>query len=54
VTIQAGYSKRRRQDVQPIRRDLAEALVAWLKDKPTDASAFSTLPSKWNLVWRHF
>ena len=30
VTVEAGYSKRRREDVQPIRRDLAEALRSWL------------------------
>ena len=30
VTVQGGYSKRKRIDRQPIRSDLARALVAWL------------------------
>ena len=34
VTVEAGYSKRRRRDVQPIRRDLAELLRPWLADRP--------------------
>lgn len=34
VTIEAGYSKRRRRDVQPIRRDLAETIRGWLDGKP--------------------
>ena len=33
VTIEAGYSKHRRKDEQPIRDDLAELLRAWLRDK---------------------
>ena len=31
VTVPAAYSKRRREDVQPIRRDLAELLGRWLE-----------------------
>jgi len=50
VTIQAGYSKRRRRDVQPIRGDLADALAPWLRGKPADAPAFAMMPSKWNLA----
>ncbi len=37
VTVQAGYSKRKRRDVQPIRDDLAEALRPWLANKPKGA-----------------
>lgn len=38
VTVEAGYSKRRRRDVQPIRRDLAERLRGFLAGKqPGDA-----------------
>ncbi|HYE61484.1 MAG TPA: hypothetical protein VD997_05780 [Phycisphaerales bacterium] len=35
VTVEAGYSKRKRRDVQPIRKDLADALAPWLANKPT-------------------
>ena len=34
VVVQAGYSKHRRQDVQPVRHDLAELLCEFLVDKP--------------------
>ncbi len=33
VTVRAAYSKRRRDDRQPIRSDLAETLRGWLDDK---------------------
>ncbi len=33
VTVEAAYSKHRRRDVQPIRRDLAELLAPWLAGK---------------------
>lgn len=36
VTVAAAYSKRRRQDVQPIRQDLAEALRPWLAESPQE------------------
>jgi len=34
VTVEAGYSKRRRRDTQPIRPDLAAMLGPWLASKP--------------------
>ncbi len=34
VTVAAGYSKRRRDDTQPIRADLADTLRQWLIGKP--------------------
>ena len=34
VTVEAAYSKHRRRDVQPLRRDLAETLRAALADRP--------------------
>ncbi len=34
VAVSAAYSKHRRQDIQPIRRDLAELIRPWLEDKP--------------------
>ncbi|MGZ0172763.1 MAG: hypothetical protein ACKVHE_24755 [Planctomycetales bacterium] len=30
ITVQAGYSKRRRTDTRPLRADLAKMLQAWL------------------------
>ncbi len=44
VTVGAAYSKRGREDVQPIRRDLAEALRPWLADKPSGVRLFARLP----------
>jgi len=43
ITIEAGYSKHRRQDVQPIRADLADLLRGWIADKPAGQSVF-TIP----------
>ncbi len=34
VTVQAGYSKRRRLDVLPLPADILEAAKTWLKGKP--------------------
>jgi len=34
LTVEASYSKHKREDVQPIRADLAELLAGWLEDKP--------------------
>jgi integrase len=44
VSIAAGYSKRRRQDVQPIRADLAALLRPWLAAKPPRQRLFGKLP----------
>jgi len=41
VTVEAGYSKRRRMDEQPIRRDLAELLREWLADKTPGKRVFA-------------
>jgi len=40
VTVEAAYSKHRRKDVQPIRRDLADALCPWLIGKPSAQPVF--------------
>ncbi len=40
ITIKAGYSKRRRQDEQPIRRDLADSLTPWLEGKVAGKPVF--------------
>jgi len=45
VRLRAAYSKRRRDDVQPIRPDLADLLRAWLSNRPRTAPVF-TLPDK--------
>lgn len=43
VTVAAGYSKRRREDVQPIRPELADVLRPWLASRPADAPLFGKL-----------
>jgi len=43
ITIEAGYSKHRRRDVQPIRADLADVLRGWIEGKPDGQSVF-TIP----------
>jgi integrase len=43
VTVKAAYSKRRRNDVQPIRPDLAEALRPWLAARPAKKPVFGKL-----------
>ena len=44
VTVDAAYSKRRRQDVQPIRQDLADLLRPWLAGHERDARPFGAMP----------
>lgn len=34
VVVEAGYSKHKREDVQPLREDLSEMLRDWLRDRP--------------------
>jgi len=46
VTVEAGYSKHRRKDVQPIRQDLADLLRQWLAARPTGEPVFGTMPEK--------
>ncbi len=50
VTIEAGYSKHRRRDVQPIRLDMADALAPWLDGKAAGVAVFSTMPAKWSIA----
>jgi len=45
VTVQAAYSKHRRNDVQPVRRDLADILQPWLEAKEAGRPVF-TMPDK--------
>jgi integrase len=44
VTAAAAYSKRRRQDVQPIRPDLAELLRPWIEGRPRGDRLFPRVP----------
>ena len=44
ITVEATHSKRRRTDVQPIRRDLAELLKPWLAGKPAGKPVFVNMP----------
>ncbi len=41
ITVLAGSSKRRREDRQPIRPDLADALRPWLAGKPSGVPVFA-------------
>jgi len=45
VTVEAAYSKHRRRDVQPIRREFAEMMMEFVKGRPTRARLFP-MPSK--------
>ena len=46
ITVEAAYSKHRRRDVQPIRRDLADLLRPWLAWKKPGRPVIET--SIWN------
>ena len=50
VTVAAAYSKRRRDDVQPIRPDLANVLRPWLSGKAPDKPVFGNLTRHTNLL----
>ncbi|MCL2330197.1 MAG: site-specific integrase, partial [Phycisphaerae bacterium] len=46
IVLDASKSKRRREDRQPIRSDLAELLRPWLIGKPADVSVFAAMPER--------
>ena len=50
VIVAAGYSKRRRQDEQPIRPDLAARLGVWLAGKPAGVPVFGKLSRTADMV----
>jgi integrase len=50
VTVAAAYSKRRRDDVQPIRPDLAEAIRPWPASRPPGKPIFGNLTKYTNLL----
>jgi len=45
ITVEAAYSKRRRQDVQPVAGELADLLGPWLEGRPDGAPVFA-MPGK--------
>ena len=45
ITIRAGYSKHRREDIQPIRQDLADTLRTFIAGKPAGTPVFN-MPDK--------
>jgi integrase len=47
VTVEAGYSKRRRKDVQPLRPDVAEMMRQYIAGKPPRAKLW---PGTWKSV----
>ncbi len=50
ITVSAGYSKRRRDDRQPIRPELAAALRPWLASKAPGEPVFGELTKHTNLL----
>jgi integrase len=44
VKVTAAYSKHRRDDILPLRRDVAEAVAAFIAGKPADARLFAVPP----------
>ncbi len=50
IIVAAAYSKRRRDDVQPIRPELAATLRPWLATRPSDAAIFPKMTSHTNLL----
>lgn len=46
VTVQAAYSKRRRDDTLPLRQDTAKAMQTWLKGKPAGQPVFAMPPTE--------
>ena len=49
VKVKAAYSKRRREDILPLRKDTAEAMREFLRGKTPNAQAFD-LPSKYRMA----
>lgn len=47
VTVEAAYSKRRRQDVQPLRAGLVDRLRPWLAGKPARCLLWPGGPGGW-------
>ncbi|MCH7813199.1 MAG: hypothetical protein IID40_04170 [Planctomycetes bacterium] len=52
LSLRVTHSKRRRDDLQPIRTDLGGSLQRWLADKTADGPVFATMPEKTALMIR--
>ena len=50
VSVKASYSKRRRDDVQPIRPDLASTLRSWLAQNPPGSPVWGSLTRNTNVL----
>ncbi len=50
ITVKAGFSKHRREDTQPIRRELAELLKVFLKGKPCGQPVFGVPEKTYKLM----
>jgi len=44
ITVEAGHSKRRRRDTQPVSADFARLFSRWLADKPSKKRLFARMP----------
>ncbi len=53
ITVKASYSKCRRDDVQPIRQDLADRLQPWLARREASERVFASLPESTARMLRH-
>ena len=51
MKVAAAYSKRRREDIVPLRSDIARAVAAFLADRPANAPLFA-MPKKPALMLR--
>jgi len=52
VVVEGSHSKRRREDRQPIRHDLADMLASWLSTRPADGPVFA-MPDRLAEMLRH-
>ena len=50
IKVAAAYSKRRRDDMQPIRSDLAATIRSWLASRPAGKPVFGNLTTHTNLL----
>ena len=50
ITVRAGFSKHRREDTQPIRRDLADTLRVYLQDKAVLKPLFNLTQRTYRLI----
>ena len=51
VKVSAAYSKHRRDDLVPLRRDFAQAVVAFLEGRPADVPLFTVPHRTADMLW---